>query len=284
MLRNIMKYLRFIKFSHTIFALPFALIGFFLAVEQYGFRWDIFVYIILCMVFARSAAMGFNRFLDKDIDAKNPRTADREIPKGEIDARSAIIFVIINSLLFICCTYLINELVFYLSFVALAVVLGYSYTKRFTPLSHLILGLGLSLAPIGAYLSVSGRFSLLPILFSVIVLFWVSGFDIIYSLMDYDFDKENNLKSIPVLLGKKGALIFSFLLHFFAAVIVIYIGVFFHFSVVYWIGGLLFIVLLFYQHSIVRADDLSRVNFAFFNLNGYASVLYAIFTIWEVLR
>ncbi len=190
------NYLSLIKFSHTIFALPFAIIGFFLAINTSSvtINWLILVYVVLCMIFARSAAMAFNRYIDRKIDLANPRTAEvREIPNGTISSKNALIFVIVNCILFIGTTYLINPLCFYLSPVALAVVLGYSLTKRFTALCHLVLGLGLSLAPIGAYLAVTGQFDWLPLFFSFSVLFWVSGFDIIYALQDEEFDKEQKL-------------------------------------------------------------------------------------------
>ncbi|MEO1437101.1 MAG: UbiA-like polyprenyltransferase, partial [Bacteroidota bacterium] len=186
------KYLSLIKFSHTIFALPFALIGFFIAYAETGsgFSWMIFLLVLGCMVFARSAAMAFNRYLDRDIDAQNPRTAGREIPSGQLKASNVLLFVLINSLLFVVCTFFINPLCFYLSPIALLVILGYSYTKRFTWLCHFVLGLGLALAPIGAYLAVTGEFDWLPLLYSVVVLSWVSGFDIIYALQDEGFDKS----------------------------------------------------------------------------------------------
>ncbi len=283
MSEKIQKYFRFIKFSHTIFAMPFALIGFFLAYEKYTVSWLTLLYIIMCMIFARSAAMGFNRYLDRDIDAKNPRTSQREIPAGKISAKNALIFVIISSILFIATTFLINPLVFWLSFVALAVVLGYSYTKRFTPLSHLVLGLGLSLAPIGAFLSVSSKFELVPVLYSLLVLFWVGGFDIIYALQDYEFDKKHNLRSIPVLTGTKNALRISVLLHIFSAAITIIIGIISNCGIYYWIGTIIFDTLLIYQHSIVKHNDLSRVNLAFGTLNGIASVVFATFVILDIL-
>src|SRR6202165_791468 len=178
------KYLSLVTFTHTIFAMPFAFIGFFLAVTTTNahFEWTKLVIMVLCMVFARNSAMAFNRYLDRDVDAKNPRTKQRDIPSGRISPASALTFTIINCLLFIATTWFINPLCFYLSPVALLVVLGYSATKRFTALCHLVLGLGLSLAPIGAYLAVTGHFALLPILFSLTVIFWVSGFDIIYAL------------------------------------------------------------------------------------------------------
>ena len=250
---QVKSYLSLIKFSHTIFAMPFALIGFFLGILRSGLltgQWNLnitagwtnvagytvssdsliykmhsgnngylllleyFILVILCMVFARSAAMSFNRYLDRSFDAENPRTAIREIPAGIIKANKVLSFTIVNCLLFVACTFFINKLCFYLSPLALFVVLGYSYTKRFTPLCHLVLGLGLSLAPIGAYLAVTGRFAFLPILFSLAVIFWVSGFDIIYALQDEEFDKTQKLHSIPAWLGKaKGLRVSGFFIY-----------------------------------------------------------------------
>jgi len=269
------KYLSLIKFSHTIFAIPFALIGFFLAAESYDFEWTTLLYVVLCMVFARSAAMAFNRYIDRDIDKANPRTVNvREIPSGRITPNQALIFVIINSLLFILTTYLINPICFTLSPIALIIILGYSYTKRFTALCHLILGLGLALAPIGSYLAVSGKFAAIPILFSVVVLFWVSGFDIIYSLQDEEFDKTQKLHSIPVLLGKKNALDLAKLLHFLTFATLSIAGSLGDFGLYYWLGFWIFSGLLIYQHTLVRHNDLSKVNLAFFTANGIASVIF----------
>lgn len=279
------NYLSLIKFSHTIFALPFALIGFFIATEMhdYGFNWRIFVLVILCMIFARSAAMAFNRYIDRDVDKANERTAKvREIPNGTIRPKSALLFVIINCVLFVATTYFINELCFYLSPIALLVVLGYSYTKRFTALCHLVLGIGLALAPIGAYLAVTGKFDWLPLYFSFAVLFWVSGFDIIYALQDEKFDKQQQLHSIPVWLGRKNALHFSTSLHLITVVFVLLAGWQYNFSWMYWLGVVFFIGLLVYQHLIVSADDLSKVNIAFFTTNGVASVVFAAFVIGDV--
>ena len=282
----IKKYLSLVKFSHTIFAMPFAIIGFFLAIKTSNFAFDynalrIFILIIIDMILARNAAMAFNRWLDKDIDKKNKRTAVREIPAGKISSKSALAFVIINSVLFMIVTYFINMLTFLLSPVALIVILGYSFTKRITWLCHFILGIGLSLAPIGAYLAVTAEFALLPVLFSLTVLFWTAGFDIIYALQDEDFDKEENLKSIPVLLGRKNALILSTILHLLSASFVIWAGI--HASATlgiwYWLGVASFIASLIYQHAIVKPNDLSKVNLAFFTTNGIASAVFAIFTI-----
>ena len=278
------KYLSFIKFSHTIFAMPFALIGFFLATKSNEFEWILLLYVVLCMIFARSAAMAFNRYIDRDIDTNNPRTAQvREIPNGSIKANSALIFVIINSLLFISTTYLINSLCLALSPVALLVIIGYSYTKRFTALCHLVLGLGLALAPIGAYLAVSGNFDVVPLLFSAAVLFWVSGFDIIYSFQDQEFDKEQKLHSIPVLIGTKNALNLSKILHFLTFSSLSIAGSFSDFSLYYWIGFGIFTALLIYQHLLVKHNDLSKINLAFFTTNGIASVIFGIFVITDLL-
>ncbi len=275
------KYLLLVKFSHTIFAMPFAFIGFFLAIDSNNtdLKWNLLLLIILCMVFARNAAMAFNRYTDKEIDIKNPRTAIREIPAGIIKPKSALQFTIINSLLFILTTWFINPLTFYLSPLALFIILGYSFTKKFTSLCHFVLGLGLSLAPIGAYISVTGKFDLIPLMFSMVVLFWVSGFDIIYALQDEEFDKQENLKSIPVILGKRKALNLSIILHSISSVFVILPGILGDFGILYWPGAFIFISLLIYQHSLVKPNDLSKVNIAFFTTNGIASILFAIFTI-----
>jgi 4-hydroxybenzoate polyprenyltransferase len=293
----IKKYLSLIKFSHTIFAMPFAMIGFFLAWyslpqpvdgSQIIARpdgqdlWTKLVLVVMCMVFARSAAMAFNRYLDRAIDARNPRTAVREIPAGIITEKSALIFTILSSLLFILTSFFINRLCFFLSPVALFVILFYSYTKRFTALCHLVLGLGLSLAPIGAYLAVTGRFDWLPLFFSFTVLFWVSGFDIIYALQDEEFDRSNQLHSIPSVLGKKNALLVSRLLHFCAAVSIIFAGIIGGFGNWYWVGITVFVGMLIYQQSIVKPNDLRKVNLAFMTANGIASVVFSIFVILDL--
>ncbi len=278
------NYLSLVKFSHTIFAMPFALIGFFLAVQFTSavFEWHLLLKVVLCMVFARNAAMAFNRFIDRNIDQKNPRTAIREIPAGVIKANAALWFVILNSIAFVITTYFINPLCLALSPVALAVVLGYSITKRFTALCHLILGLGLSLAPIGAYLAVTGEFHIVPLLFSFAVLFWVGGFDIIYALQDEDFDRENDLFSIPVWLGKPKALNLSNVLHAITAGLLFAAGQIGDFHWLYWIGFAIFNGLLFYQHTLVKPNDLSKIDLAFFTTNGVASVVFASFVIADL--
>ncbi|RAJ87724.1 4-hydroxybenzoate polyprenyltransferase [Chitinophaga dinghuensis] len=285
MYTTINKYLSLVKFAHTIFAMPFALIGFVMAIQRGGgsFSWATFGLVLLCMVFARSAAMAFNRWLDVDIDKLNPRTAKREIPAGIISKKNAMAFILGNVILFIATTWFINPICFYLSPVALLVVLGYSYTKRFTALCHLVLGVGLSLAPIGAYLAVTGQFAILPVMVSVLVLCWVSGFDIIYSLQDEDFDRSQQLNSIPAWLGLSGALRFSEVLHVIAAALVITIGVVGHFHWLYWIGAATFVSMLVSQHMLVKPSDLSRINIMFMTTNGIASVVFAVFAIADML-
>nr|WP_121273908.1 UbiA-like polyprenyltransferase [Pedobacter schmidteae] len=271
------KYFSLVLFAHSIFALPFAMIGFFLGVTttDHPFNWIKLVLVLFCMVFARNAAMAFNRYLDRNIDAKNPRTQMRDIPAGKVSAREALIFVIANCVLFMITTAFINSLCLYLSPVALFVVLFYSYTKRFTALCHLVLGLGLSLAPIGAYIAVTGVFNLVPILYSFAVLFWVSGFDIIYALQDEDFDKAEQLHSIPAALGIKNALNLSVGLHILSAACVILPIFYSTFSWIYYIGVAFFCFMLIYQHLLVKPTDISKVNRAFATTNGIASVVFA---------
>ncbi|SEA20686.1 4-hydroxybenzoate polyprenyltransferase [Arachidicoccus rhizosphaerae] len=288
---TIKHYFSLVKFAHTIFALPFAMIGFTLGADVVYTNGslsgkDILVkllLVLLCMVTARSAAMAFNRYLDRHFDAKNPRTAIREIPKGIISAGSALRFTMINCIIFMIATALINPICLTLSPVALFVILFYSYTKRFTPLCHLVLGLGLSLAPIGAYLALTGFFDLLPILFSLAVITWVSGFDIIYAMQDIDFDKSQSLHSIPTALGGASALRVSELLHLFSCAFVVFAGFYGHFSWLYWIGIAVFIGMLIYQHLLVKPNDLSKVNIAFMTANGIASVVFGILVIADIV-
>jgi len=275
---KVRDFISLVKFAHTVFALPFAVVGFLMASYQVNnFDWKIFLFVVLDMIFARSAAMGFNRWLDRDIDKKNSRTQSREIPAGKISPKTGLVFVIVNSVLFLMTTYFINTMVFFLAPVALLVILGYSYFKRFSASAHFILGLGLSLAPIGAFLCVIPEFQLLPVLLSLAVLFWVAGFDIIYALQDIDFDKQMKLKSIPALMGQRNALWLSLFLHLLTFGLLILIGYFGDLSTFFWIGTGIFSGLLFYQHLIVKPNHLSRVNVAFFTTNGIASVVFMLF-------
>lgn len=299
-MKKISQYLSLVKFSHTIFAMPFAIVGFFMGVMQLQQRevnvsgiekvtsyfidyWNIFLYIILCMVFARSAAMAFNRYLDREFDAKNPRTAIREIPTGIISPASALRFTIINSILFMGSAWMINKLCFLLSPIALLVILGYSYTKRFTALCHIILGLGLSLAPVGAFIAVTEQVNTSIVLLSLAVIGWVSGFDIIYALQDDAFDASQGLFSIPSFLGRKNALVFSRILHAITGLLLAMLAYTNGFHWIYLIGYVIYISMLVYQQSIVKENDLSRVNIAFMTANGIASIFFAVFTITDLI-
>jgi len=284
MFNKVQRYLSLVKFAHTIFSLPFAMIGFFIGVSDYhqNLSLKLFLLVILSVVFARNAAMGFNRYADRTFDKRNDRTKMRDIPSGIVKPQSALLFVIINSILFITTTFFINPLCFYLSPVALFIILSYSFTKRFTILCHLLLGVGLSLAPIGAYLAVAGTFSVLPVLFSMAVLFWVGGFDIIYALQDIEFDKTQNLKSIPAFIGKKSALAISVIFHSISAIFILVAGLYQNFGYLYLIGAILFIGLLIYQHLLVKPNNLSKVDVAFFTMNGIASVIFALFVMADL--
>ncbi len=293
-MNRVKNYLSLIKFSHTIFAMPFALLGFMMGVyflqdktssnpssgisvltTYFKSNANIFIYILGCMVFARSA--------DRDFDAKNPRTAIREIPRGLISARSALRFTAFNSILFVGFAYMINTTCFLLSPIALIVILGYSYTKRFTPLCHIILGIGLSLAPAGAFIAVTETIHPAIVFLSLAVVGWVAGFDIIYSLQDDEFDSSQGLWSIPSALGRKKALTFSRLLHVSTVIFIILAGFSYGFDFLFSIGAVIFTSLLMYQQSIVKHDDLSRVNIAFMTSNGIGSIVFAAFAIADII-
>lgn len=266
--------------------MPFAMIGL-----AYGFKYSnseyniqLLIAVVACMVFARNAAMAFNRYIDRDIDIKNKRTATREIPAGVITPNKAIAFIILNCSLFIVTTLLINKLTFLLSPIALIVVLGYSLTKRFTWLCHIILGVALAIAPTAAFISVTGEFHWSSIILSLIVLFWVSGFDIIYALQDDEFDTSQKLFSIPSYFGRKRALIISSILHLISIIFIFTLYFTILNSVTYLIGAILFSILIIYQHTIVKVNDISKVNLAFGTTNGIGSVVYSTFTIIAILE
>ncbi len=282
--RRINNYLSLVRFSHTIFAMPFALLGFFTAINTEGhqFTFRLLILVLLCMVFARNAAMSFNRYADHRFDRLNPRTAGREIPAGIISPGAALIFVIVNVLLFILAAGFINRLTLLLSPIAIIIILGYSLAKRFTSLSHLILGLALSLAPAGAYISVTGHFDLIPVIYSLVVLFWVSGFDIIYSLQDSGFDKLNRLFSIPVVLGIKKSLLLSFLLHILSIAFIVSAGFLSGAGYLYWTGTIIFSILIIWEHLIVRPDNQASILKAFGTINSYAGVVFCVFAIADL--
>ncbi|HQR46692.1 MAG TPA: UbiA-like polyprenyltransferase [Thermoanaerobaculia bacterium] len=264
--------LSMIRFAHTVFAMPFALLAAVLAARGVPPLATLF-WILVAMVGARSAAMSFNRIADREVDARNPRTAARELPSGVLSLRFAVLFCAASAGLFVFAAAQLNRLCLLLSPVALAVVLGYSLTKRFTALSHLVLGLSLAIAPVGAWIAVTGSFALLPVVLALAVVFWVAGFDVIYSLQDEAFDREQGLQSLPARLGNRRALLVSALFHA-AALALLYAA----FALAD--GGLLFglgVVLagafLVRQHAIVKPGDLSRVDAAFFTANGWLSIV-----------
>ena len=280
---NLKDYFSLVKFAHTAFALPFALIGYTLGVQAAGFNPWVLVGVLACMVFARNAAMGFNRLVDRKFDAKNPGTATREIPAGKITVRAATWFVVLNALAFMGVAALFNPLTGMLSPVVLVVLLGYSYTKRFTALCHLVLGLGLAIAPSAAYIAVTGTLVMTPVWLSVLVLTWVAGFDIIYALQDTGFDRDEKLHSIPAALGVRGALAVSLLLHVLSVVMVVVVGARLGHTLLYWVGAAVFLALLVYQHVVVRPNNLSKIGAMFGLTNGVASIVYAIFVIASLL-
>jgi 4-hydroxybenzoate polyprenyltransferase len=270
-----------IKFPHTVFALPFAIMSAFLAAGGLPTGRQIF-WIVMCMVGARSAAMSFNRIVDARYDAMNPRTAQREIPTGKLTIGQTAAFMAAMAALFLFSAYQLNRLAFMLSPVALAIILGYSYTKRFTDYSHFVLGLSLAIAPVGAWIAVREEFHIVPILLGLAVLLWTAGFDIIYACQDIEFDKRVGLYSLPKRLGTARALALAALLHCGMIVILMVVFLTAHLGTIFLAGIALVSLLLLYEHSIVKPHDLSRVNAAFFNVNGMVSLLLMALTIVDV--
>ncbi|GAB4336072.1 MAG: putative 4-hydroxybenzoate polyprenyltransferase [Candidatus Abyssubacteria bacterium] len=280
-IERIATILAMIKFPHTVFALPFAIMSAFLAAGGLPTTHQLF-WILMCMVGARSAAMSFNRIVDARLDALNPRTAQREIPTGKLTIGQTAAFMVAMAALFVFSAYQLNRLAFMLSPVALAIILGYSYTKRFTDYSHFVLGLSLAIAPVGAWIAVREEFHIVPVLLGLAVLLWTAGFDIIYACQDIEFDRRVGLYSLPKRLGTARALALAALLHF--GMIVVLVVVFYTARLgTAFLGGVALVsVLLLYEHSIVTPHDLSRVNAAFFNVNGMVSLLLMALTIADV--
>ncbi|HAS54757.1 MAG: 4-hydroxybenzoate octaprenyltransferase [Nitrospirae bacterium GWC2_57_13] len=274
--------LEMIKFEHTIFALPFAFTGAVLAANGMP-PWVTLFWITVAMVGARSAAMGYNRLVDREFDAVNPRTKDRALPLGLVTPRQVIIFTAVSSLLLVAASFMLNRLAFFLSPLALAVVFFYSYTKRFTAFSHAFLGLAISLAPIGAWIAVTGRLDAPALVLGIAVLFWLVGFDVLYALQDVEFDNNAGLHSIPRLVGVRRALWISRAAHAVTVVALIVLSAVLTLGWFYLLGVIIAAGLLVYEHSLVKEDDLSKLNIAFFNMNGYLSVAIFLFTLLEVL-
>ena len=287
LLDRLRNYGRLIRFSHTIFALPFALASVALAWPLHPVSWRGLMWILMAMVGARSAAMGFNRLVDRKFDALNPRTQSWELPQGTVKIWEAVVLTLLASLLFVFAAYRLNPVCFILSPVALAVVFFYSLTKRFTWASHLFLGIALSLAPVGAWLAISDspidlEELKIPFFLGMAVLFWLAGFDIIYSLQDRDFDRQQGLQSIPARFGVARALRLSAFFHFCTVIFLALVGLAATVGLVYWLGFIAVSAVLFWEHRIVTPTDLSRINRAFFDFNAYVSIGYLLAIITDV--
>ena len=285
--RQVRIILEMIKFEHTVFALPFAVMSLFFAANGFP-AWQTVGWVLVAMVGARSCAMAFNRYADASIDSENPRTATRAIPAGLISKKAVGVFTAVSAGLLVLAAWRLNPLALMLSPVALFVVMGYSYTKRFTSFAHIWLGLSLSIAPIGAWIAVRGRFDILPLWLGGIVLLWVSGFDVIYACQDVEFDRRKGLYSIPTRLGVKGSLILSTWLHvammaMLACVPTLAVVEDVRLAAPFWIGYAAVAALLVYEHAIVKPHDMSRVNAAFFTLNGAVSLVLMAVCVVDVL-
>lgn len=279
--------LEMVRFEHTLFALPFALIGMILASRETkgGFTAEMLGWILVAMVGARSAAMSFNRLADASLDAKNPRTKMRHIPSGILTKSQVLSFMLVSILLFELSAWQLNLLCFLLSPIALVAILGYSYTKRFTSYCHLFLGFATGLAPIGAWIAVKASLSLIPLLLGLVVLFWIGGFDIIYALQDYDHDLNvDTMHSLPKRFGKRNALIISRVMHACMISLLIAIGILLHLHFLYFLGIAIVSALIIWEQSLVKPNDISRVNLAFFTLNGWVSITLLLFVIIDGMK
>lgn len=281
-MRKLKIILEMIKFEHTVFALPFAIMSAFIASDGLP-QLSKLGWILVAMVGARSCAMAFNRLADADIDSKNPRTSTRAIPAGLITKGAVWIFTLVSAGLLMCAAWRLNPLAFALSPVALAVIMGYSFTKRFTALSHLWLGLALSISPVGAWIAITGRFDWTPIVLCCVVLLWTAGFDIIYACQDVNFDRKHGLHSIPARIGIRWALWISSALHVVAVVLLFVIPLLTELGLFYYIGVSIVVLIFIYEHAIVKPNDLSRVNLAFFTLNGMISLVLMALSIADIL-
>ena len=273
-IENVRTWGRMVKFPHSLFALPFALTGAALAAALYGISWTQVAWVVVAMGAARNAAMGFNRLADHAIDARNPRTAQRELPRGALSRAAVWAFTGALAVLFVVASFELNALCGKLSPLALAIVFFYSFTKRFTWASHLVLGLSLAIAPVGGWLAVAGRFATIPILLAAAVCFWVAGFDTIYACQDAACDTQQGLLSIPARFGVSRALGAARTFHVLAVAAMVAVGIAAGLHGVYWIGLILVAGVLVWEHRLVHADDLSKVGVAFFNANGIISMLY----------
>ena len=285
---KIVSYGRLVRFSHTVFALPFALASVALAWPGHAVSLSTLLWVLIAMVGARTAAMGFNRLADRQLDALNPRTLGWELPQGKIRVWEASLLTALSSLLFVFAAYQLNYLCLFLSPLALAILFFYSLTKRFTWTSHLFLGLSLSLAPVGAWLAVTGMPDgvndlATPFFLGLAVLFWLAGFDVLYSLQDLDFDRRHGLHSIPVRFGVVSALRLSSLCHLLTVTFLALVGFYGGLGTTYWLGLAVVALILYGEHRLVKPDDLSRINRAFFDFNAYVSVGYLLTILGDLL-
>jgi len=281
MLSRLRTYASFVRFSHSVFALPFALVGMILAARTEGFVWSRLIWIVACMVSARTAAMGFNRLVDAAYDARNPRTASRELPTGRMTQTEAQVFVAVSSVAFIAGTYPLGGMCFVLSPIALAIVFWYSLAKRVTSYTQAFLGLAMAVAPVGGWLAAGGGASLEPWLLGLAIGCWVGGFDILYACQDVEFDRREGLHSIPTRFGVARAILISRVLHVVTILALAAVGLRASLGPVYGAGVVLVAVLLAWEQSLVRADDLSQVKRAF-DMNGWVGVLYLVTTMVAV--
>ena len=282
MLKKIRIILEMIKFEHTIFALPFAFTGALMAARGLP-AWGKVFWITLAMVGARSAAMGFNRLVDRHFDAQNPRTSVRALPQGLVSPRLVIVFTLASSLLLVTAAYRLNLLCFMLSPLALSIIFFYSYTKRFTFLAHAFLGLAIAGAPLGAWIAITGRFEMPALVLAAAVLFWLLGFDVLYALQDMDFDRKAGLHSIPQRFGIRRSLWISRTAHVVTMICLLLVAGMIPLGGYYLAGVSIALCLIIYEHALVRENDLSKLNMAFFNMNGYISVTIFLFTLLDVL-
>ncbi len=280
-MKSFFTFLKMIKLEHSLFALPFAFVGMFLAANGMP-SWNVILWVVVAMVGARSAAMGLNRYADAEIDARNPRTASREIPAGNISKKSTIFYIVLSLAVYFLAALMLNRLTAILSPIPILIFILYAYAKRFTNFCHIILGIALGLAPVCAWIAVTGTVNLPPFILGGAIILWVAGFDILYAIQDIEYDRKEGLHSIPAVFGVSGSLIIARLLHFAAFFLFILLMAFTNLGYIYLAGVLISGALMAYEHSLVSKDDLSKLNMAFFNMNAYISITIMIFSIIDI--
>ena len=280
-MKSFFAFIKMIKLEHSLFALPFAFVGMILAANGLP-SWNVILWIVVAMVGARSAAMGVNRYADAEIDARNPRTASREIPAGNISKKATLFYILVSLALYFTAAFMLNRLTVILSPIPVLIFILYAYAKRFTNFCHVILGIALGLAPICAWIAVTGSIDTAPFILGGAVILWVAGFDILYAIQDIEYDRKEGLHSIPAVFGTGGSLIIARILHFAAICLFISLMAFTNLGYIYLAGVLLSGALMVYEHSLVSKDDLSKLNMAFFNMNAYISITIMIFTIIDI--